>query len=401
LYTISRFNKLGTILQKNAYQTVLLSIIVFAISGFKSQELFSNKLSLLFLLFLFLFTFSYRILFFIGLKIYRSRGRNCKNVVFVDENDNTHSLIDLLLRRKDYGFIPRGSFLVGIEDDDEKRLYNFDLKKLKRFILEKRIQIIYLSLKGSLPPEAHKELTYLAQNMHVEIRFIPGTVYDSFNSLSIQYYDTFPVLSFKQFPLDKFWNQFFKRIFDIVFSLFVLVFICIWLFPIMAIVILIDSGSPVLYCQKRIGFKGKSFKCYKFRTMKPSKDNDIKATVKGDDRITKVGSLLRKTSLDELPQFFNVLLGNMSVVGPRPHMVVQDEYYNDIVMRYSVRHYVKPGITGLAQVKGLRGEINSEEDMQKRVIADVYYVKNWSFLLDVIIIMKTVFKVLIGDKKAF
>jgi putative colanic acid biosynthesis UDP-glucose lipid carrier transferase len=218
--------------------------------------------------------------------------------------------------------------------------------------------------------------------------------------LKLDYYDTFPILSFKHFPLDKFWNQFLKRSFDIAFSLFVIIFIFSWMFPITALAILLDSGKPVFYLQKRIGLKGKAFYCYKFRTMKLSKDNGIKSTVKGDKRITKLGKILRKSSLDELPQFFNVLKGDMSVAGPRPHMAVQDEYYNDLILKYSLRHYVKPGITGLAQVKGFRGEISTKEDMQKRIIADVYYVKNWSFLLDILIIIRTFFKTLGGDENA-
>lgn len=182
--------------------------------------------------------------------------------------------------------------------------------------------------------------------------------------------------------------------------MFVIIFILSWLYPLIAIAILLESGKPVIYAQKRVGLGGNIFYCYNFRTMKNSKDNDIKATVKDDSRVTQLGRILRKSSLDEMPQFFNVLKGNMSVVGPRPHMVVQDNYYNDLLLRYSRRHHVKPGITGLAQVKGFRGEINSREDMQKRIIADIYYVRKWSFLLDMIIILGTVFKTVGGDKKA-
>mgnify|MGYP003792975475 CR=1 FL=1 len=134
--------------------------------------------------------------------------------------------------------------------------------------------------------------------------------------------------------------------------------------------------------------------------MRPSSDNDKKATVKGDARITNIGKFLRKSSLDELPQFFNVLKGEMSVVGPRPHMVTQDEYYSNIIKKYTLRHYVKPGITGLAQIRGYRGEVNSDHDMELRIRADVFYVKNWSFWLDLTIIARTTVKMILGDKNA-
>jgi Undecaprenyl-phosphate glucose phosphotransferase len=400
LYNISRFSGLIPIFKKIFYQIALFSIIVFAVSGFKTSDLFSNKLSLFFLTSLFILTFFSRCLVFIFLKIYRRFGGNYRRIVFVDENENTYSFINLLFRRKDYGFITCGNFLSGIKNDEEKKIYDFDLTRLKHFILEGKIQIVFFSLNGKLKHKVQEDIVFLAQKLHIEVRFIPSTIYDSFSSLKLEYYDTFPVFTFNEFPLDNFWSQFSKRTFDIIFSSLAFIFIFSWLFPIISLAILLDSGSPVFYPQKRIGLRGRSFYCYKFRTMKPSKDNDIKATVKGDKRITKLGHFLRKYSLDELPQFFNVLKGNMSIVGPRPHMVVQDKYYNDIMLKYSLRHYVKPGITGLAQVKGFRGEINSGEDMRKRIIADIYYVKNWSFFLDIIIILRTFFKTLAGDEKA-
>ncbi len=400
LYSISRLTGIFIILKKNISQIVLFSIIIFAVSGFKTSDLFSNKLSLYFLSALFILTFLSRLLIFFLLKLYRRLGGNYRRIIFIDENSNTYSFANLLSKRKDYGFINFGSFLFEVEPDKKKKIYNFDLTQVKYFLLEENIQIIFFSLNGKLPQSIQDDLIFLAQKLHVEIRFIPSTIYDSFSSLKLEYYDTFPILTFKEFPLDNFWNQFLKRAFDIGFSLFVIVFIFSWLFPFIIIAIIVDSGQPVFYFQKRVGLRGKPFYCYKFRTMKASKDNDVKATVKGDERITRLGSLLRKSSLDELPQFFNVLKGNMSVVGPRPHMVVQDEYYNDLFLKYSLRHYVKPGITGLAQVKGFRGEVNMKEDMWKRIIADIFYVKNWSFLLDVLIVIRTFLKVMGGDDKA-
>lgn len=400
LYEIKRNTGIGIILKNNIFQIILFGVITFFVSGLKKDDLFSNKVTIYFLISLFLITFFIRVVLILFLKIYRSLGGNYIRVIFVDENNNTLSFIKFLSKRKDYGYVNCGSFLANIKDDIKKNKYKFDLEKLKSFILEEEILIIFFSLNGKLSHSVHDELVVLAQKLHIEIRFIPSTLYNSFYSLDLEYYDTYPILLFKKFPLDDFWNQFIKRLFDILFSLFVIIFILSWLYPLIAIAILLESGKPVIYAQKRVGLGGNIFYCYKFRTMKNSEDNDIKATVKDDSRVTQLGRILRKSSLDEMPQFFNVLKGNMSVVGPRPHMVVQDNYYNDLLLRYSRRHHVKPGITGLAQVKGFRGEINSREDMQKRIIADIYYVRKWTFYLDMIIILRTIFKTVGGDKKA-
>ena len=400
LYAVDRVTSFISIIKITLHQIILFSIIIFAVSGLKKDDLYSNRITICFLLLLFTFTCGARALLFLLLKIYRRLGGNYRKVIFVDENKNTRSFIKLLSKRKDYGFMNCGCFFSNIQDNEQKKVYKFDLIRLKYFILEEGVQIIFFSLNGKLSLEIHDSLVVLAQKLHIEIRFIPSAAYGSFYGLKLEYYDTFPILLFKKFPLDDIWNQILKRSFDIIFSSIIFIFILSWLFPLIGLAILLDSGKPVLYLQKRVGFGGQIFNCYKFRTMIDSSDNDVKATVKGDSRITKLGSILRKSSLDEMPQFFNVLKGNMSVVGPRPHMVVQDNYYNDLLLKYSLRHYVKPGITGLAQVKGFRGEINSREDMQKRIIADVYYVRKWSFLLDMIIIAGTVFKTISGDKNA-
>ncbi|TWP23754.1 exopolysaccharide biosynthesis polyprenyl glycosylphosphotransferase [Apibacter muscae] len=401
LYIGSRFSGVIPIIKKNFYQILSFSIIVFAVSGFKSNELFSNKLSLKFITVLFILTTATKILLFYGIRYYRKLGGNNRKVVFVDENSNTYSFINLLTKKKHYGILNCGEFLFKVKIINKENKHKYIFKEFKNYIINNEIQTIFFSLNGQLPKETHEDLVYLAQKLHIEISFIPSEIYDSYSSLNLEYYDTYPILTFKKFPLDSFWNQFLKRIFDIIFSLFVIIFIISWLFPLIGLVILLDSGSPVFYLQKRVGLRGKVFNCFKFRTMKKSVDNNIKATVKGDIRITRFGKILRKTSLDEFPQFINVLIGNMSVVGPRPHMVIQDEHYNDIILKYSLRHYVKPGITGLAQSKGFRGEIATKEDIHKRVIADAYYVKNWSFLLDIIIIIRTFFNIISGDKKAF
>src|SRR5690606_26129003 len=214
------------------------------------------------------------------------------------------------------------------------------------------------------------------------------------------YLDSFPVLNYKKLPLDDTFNQITKRLFDLAFTLWVFIFLLSWLMPIIALLVLITQGRPIFFSQKRNGLNGKEFDCLKFRTMIPHKHNSVKPTERNDPRVTRLGRILRKTSLDELPQFINVLKGEMSIVGPRPHMVSENESYSDIIKRYSLRHYVKPGITGLAQTRGYRGVVDSDKDMEMRIRTDIYYVRNWSFLLDLVIIFRTIKLMISGDENA-
>jgi len=192
-------------------------------------------------------------------------------------------------------------------------------------------------------------------------------------------------------PMDSVENQVIKRMFDLVFSGFVIVFILSWLYPITALLIKLSSKGPVLFVQKRTGVNGITFNCYKFRSMLVNPDADLKQAVEDDPRITKIGKFIRKTNIDELPQFFNVFKGEMSVVGPRPHMLAHTEQYSALIDNYLVRHYVKPGITGWAQVNGYRGETDELWKMEKRVEYDKEYIENWSLDWDCVIVWKTVF----------
>ena len=193
----------------------------------------------------------------------------------------------------------------------------------------------------------------------------------------------------------------FKRSFDILFSLFIILFVFSWLYPILALLIKLESRGPVFFIQLRTGRNNTHFKCYKFRSMRVNNEADKKQATLNDHRITRIGAFMRKTSLDELPQFFNVLLGNMSIVGPRPHMISHTEEYSQLTEKYTSRHLLRPGITGWAQVLGLRGEVKNAEAILKRVEADVWYLKNWSFQLDLKIIFLTFLITLKGDKNAY
>ncbi|HEX3079488.1 MAG TPA: sugar transferase, partial [Puia sp.] len=202
-------------------------------------------------------------------------------------------------------------------------------------------------------------------------------------------------------PLEDMGNSIKKRLFDIVFSLLVIVFVLSWLIPILAILIMISSRGHVFFKQKRSGKNNKQFTCYKLRTMRMNSDEHVRQVTLNDSRVTKLGRFLRKTSLDELPQFVNVLLGNMSIIGPRPHMLVHTNMYSKIMNEYMIRHFLKPGISGWAQVNGYRGEIKEETQLRKRIDHDIWYMENWSIWLDLKIIWMTIYITLRGDKNAY
>ena len=201
-------------------------------------------------------------------------------------------------------------------------------------------------------------------------------------------------------PLTKPGNRFIKRTFDIAFSLCVCL-VLVPFIPIIALIIKLQSPGPIFFVQKRTGLNGKEFNCYKFRSMHVNKDADLQQATIDDPRKFPFGNFMRKTNLDEFPQFFNVLRGNMSIVGPRPHMLKHTEIYSGLINKYMVRHFSKPGITGWAQVSGYRGETKELWQMEERIKRDIWYIENWSFWLDLRIIGKTFVSIIKPDKNAY
>jgi exopolysaccharide biosynthesis polyprenyl glycosylphosphotransferase len=209
------------------------------------------------------------------------------------------------------------------------------------------------------------------------------------------------VFTFIRSPLENYVNRLLKRVFDVTVSLLVILGVFTWLFPIVIIAIKATSKGPIFFKQKRSGINNSIFWVYKFRTMKLNRNSDKVQATKFDPRITKFGAFMRRTNIDEFPQFFNVLLGNMSIVGPRPHMLRHTEQYSELIDEYLERHYILPGITGWAQVHGYRGETRKLDQMQKRVEFDIWYAENWSFLLDIRIMFLTTKKIIMGDDNAY
>lgn len=397
IYKRFRFSRFLEILRRVFFQTVFFAVILFAISGGKEETLYSSQESFYFLAILFLYLFVSRYTLFNFLKSYRKKGYNLRKVILLGYNDNSGGLEDLLAKKTEFGLHIKDIFVVKNPKDNQTLL---DLNNLNHYLVQNKIDFAYISLGNGMDDEMVTAVTNILEDKYIPIGFIPSSSLEIRQSLEINYLDSFPILTYKKYPLDHAFNQFTKRTFDLFFTVVVFAFLLWWLLPLISIMVYFSQGRPILFKQKRNGLNGKEFDCLKFRTMKPHKFNDIKPTKRDDPRVTKLGKILRKTSLDELPQFINVLKGEMSIVGPRPHMVSENESYSEIIKRYSLRHYVKPGITGLAQVKGYRGAIDSDKDMEMRIRTDIYYVRNWSFLLDLFIIYKTAKLMIFGDENA-
>lgn len=296
-----------------------------------------------------------------------------------------------------YGYLDDGSRIYA---DENGNLPTRFISKMVTAALS-GVKDIYVSLEPHRMSEV-KTFLEVADKHCLRVKFIPDMATTLATPYTISYVgDEFPVISLRKEPLESVGNRFKKRAFDIVFSLGVIIFLMSWLYPLIAILIKLQSKGPVLFKQQRSGRNDEPFWCYKFRSMKVNNDSDKKQATKDDDRITPIGKFLRKSSLDELPQFFNVLLGNMSVVGPRPHMLSHTEEYRAIINQFMVRHFLKPGITGWAQVNGFRGETKEDGAMQKRVQYDIWYLENWTAMLEVKIVFMTVINMIKGEDNAY
>jgi putative colanic acid biosynthesis UDP-glucose lipid carrier transferase len=240
-----------------------------------------------------------------------------------------------------------------------------------------------------------------ADNACIGFKLVPDLGFFIHRQVHIDYLKDMPMLSVRKEPLQDIGNRAKKRALDIVISLTVIVLLLSWLIPLLGLLIFIESPGPIFFRQARTGRNRKQFMCYKFRSMKVNKDSNLKQASRNDNRLTRIGKFIRKTNLDEFPQFFNVLKGEMSLVGPRPHMLKHTDDYSAVIDGYMVRQFLKPGITGWAQINGYRGETKTVEQMRKRVKADVWYMENWSLFLDLRIMFLTFWQMVKGDKNAF
>lgn len=398
-YKVYRYTSVLNILSLLLKQFLVYSVITYAFIGvFRSINL-SAFVTLHYLLYSFLAIGFLKIASFYLLKSFRLflKG-NLRNVIIIGSGEHVEELQDVFKTQKELGYNLKAVFSNNKADHTTGSISDsFNFLKEGQHIDE-----IYCSIDELSEKQVNEYVKYANIN-HCNIKFVPKASKLFTKRLRTDYYSYIPVLSIDEARLNDGFNHIIKRTFDIVFSLFVIIFIFSWLSVILFILIKIESKGPLFYRHKRNGINYKEFNCYKYRSLTTT--SEVKGTyvTQDDRRVTKIGSFLRKTSLDELPQFINVLLGDMSVVGPRPHMLSYTDEYSKVIDKFNFiyRHHVKPGITGLAQIKGYRGEIENNTDIINRVKYDIFYIENWSLLLDFKIIIKTLINLLKGEKKAY
>lgn len=312
----------------------------------------------------------------------------------------------LIIGRNTLGFEIRKFYLLNPEAGYKfKGYFDFDtsgfpFEEVHEFCLKNEIHEIYCSAPN-VEAELLQQLINFGLNSLIKVKLIVASDLNGSQAIQWEQYDRLPGLGMATLALDESRNQIIKRVFDLTFSMLFAILVLSWLLPLVGLLIKLDSKGPVFFIQKRNGQGNVPFDCLKFRTMVVNNDADSKQATKGDPRITKVGGFLRKTSLDEIPQFINVLIGNMSLIGPRPHPIKLNEKFAEKISIMMSRHYVKPGITGLAQCMGYRGETQELIDMENRVRMDRYYIENWTFWFDIKIIFLTVVSLIRGSDKAY
>lgn len=341
----------------------------------------------------------WHIIFRLILKFYRRRGYNYRQVVIIGGGVNGVKIHESLLI-SDFGYKILGFFDDDIQKKDVLPNYLGKVSDFKKYCVQEKVDEIFCSLPGS-EEERISDFIHFCENNMIRFNLVPEFHKYIRRRFTISFFQETPVLSVRYEPLQHFSNRFVKRSFDIIFSGLMLITVFPIIYVIFGIAIKLTSPGPVFFKQKRTGIKGKEFDCYKFRSMCQNENADKLQATKGDSRITKVGAFMRKTNIDELPQFINVFKNDMSIVGPRPHMLQHTDQYSELIDKFMVRHLVKPGITGWAQVTGFRGETKTVGEMEERVKRDVWYLENWTFFLDLKIIFLTVFNMIRGEKNAY
>ncbi len=331
------------------------------------------------------------------LKYLRIKGWHARRVILVGTDVRKEQLLDFFNSHPEEGYRILAS--VPLKGDSGRYSKRELLEETGNLVRQHQPDEIILFHAG-MEAGFLNELQQFTDRNLIRLRMVPEDRESWRLDLPVQYYHSIPLVSLRKEPLESAFNQVIKRIFDILFSLFIIICIFPWLGVLIAILIRLSSPGPVFFRQLRSGKGNRQFLCYKFRTMKVNPEADEVQASKNDRRITSVGRLLRKTSLDELPQFFNVLAGSMSVVGPRPHMLRQTAEYSNMIDNFMVRHLVKPGVTGWAQIWGFRGVTSDPLLLHKKVDHDIWYLENWSLLLDIKIVFYTIFNMIRGEENA-
>jgi Undecaprenyl-phosphate glucose phosphotransferase len=339
-----------------------------------------------------MFFYVIKLLFYMALYLYldfrRRRDLNINRALIIGVNDTSLKLKRLIDHNPVLGFKFIG-FVSDYEVDGHKLLGN--TSEIERIIQEQKIEMIFVSFSIFGKDRITKDYLKICNRLGVRMRFVPDNQRWLKSKANLESVGSIVLINPQEIPLDDLYSRLIKRTFDIFFSLMFILFVFSWLFPIIAFLIKLNSRGPIFFIQKRTGANNKSFCCLKFRSMYVNDDADKVQATKNDVRITPIGKFMRRTNIDELPQFLNVLIGQMSVVGPRPHMLEHTAEYSKLIDEYLVRHYVKPGVTGWAQINGFRGVTDELWKMEKRVEYDMEYIRNWSFWWDMKIVYSTTF----------
>jgi undecaprenyl-phosphate galactose phosphotransferase/putative colanic acid biosynthesis UDP-glucose lipid carrier transferase len=401
-YKISRTERIENILKRIYLLVVEHLAVISIIIVLLDYDAISRLRMLYFYGIFFVLLVIFRIVFMKLLKYIRAKGYNYRKVVIVGANAAGQRMCNILLKDLTYGYRVMGFFdAVTTKQNSLSAPLLGSFSDIENYLIAEKVDEMFIALAINKIGVINAITSICEQHM-VRVKFIPDfQQYTNSRKVEIAFYGNVPVLMLRKEPLEINLHRIIKKLFDLSFSLFVIIFIFPWLFPILILLIKGSSPGSVFFVQERSGRDNKPFRCYKFRTMYTNTGAHKDQVTQNDNRVTRVGGFLRRSSMDELPQFFNVLKGDMSVVGPRPHMLLHTEQYSELINNYMVRNYAKPGITGWAQVNGFRGEIKKYIDVKGRVDHDIWYIENWSFLLDIKIIWKTFFDVFKKNKEVY
>lgn len=390
----------------NIVRSAFIQIVATIIFIFLAKEdLFTRNFIVFYLAGLIFLVFVRVVLFRKILKALRQKGKNIRNLAIIGSGEVAQKFSDMVKSNPDFGY-----HLVGMLSENMNKPNDQDvigsLNEFENLIQIKNIEEVVIAVDAASAGFLNSVLKTCNRNA-VKTHIIPDYLNYLSSRLQVSTFGEFPIITIRREPLEEIQWRILKRSFDVLFSLCITIFVLSWIVPIIILLTKITSPGPVFYTHQRFGVKNQKFTCYKFRTMHikdSSNDAKFNPVVEDDKRVTKLGRFLRRTNLDELPQFFNVLLGDMSVVGPRPQPILYYAQYEEIVEEIKLRHTVKPGLTGWAQIHGLRGDPVDEDafkvSTRKRIEYDLWYIENWTFALDLQIIFTTIWQMLKGKTNA-
>ena len=390
LYNIGLLIRIDKNIYKAFFITTLhyliVSLIVYSIGIFSytSHQLFILYLTVIY------FVIAGKILLLLGLRYLKQHKYDVRNVVILGGGKVGDEIKSLMTADFSFGYKYLGTFDDTPNDCQFRSAITGTIEEFKTFALHNKVDIAFIALREDAASQVNDLMQFCDDNT-IRAKIVPDFMRYIRSRIKLDYYGSIPLILLREEPLESYRNQFLKRGFDIFFSLFFILFVLSWMIPLLGLLIKLDSKGPVFFVQRRTGLNNKEFKVLKFRIMYLNAEADTKETIMNDSRLTRLGRILRITNIDEFPQFINVLLGHMSIIGPRPHMIQETKYYSKIIDNYLVRHLIRPGITGWAQVNGFHGDILTPKIMRGRVRCDVYYIENWSVLLDIRIFFKTIY----------